>query len=427
MSRSQEPDRPLEDMPATQLVEYARNKERELNEANTRAERAERRAALATTTNLPQQGRPQKRTRVGTSETDNEENEESGGEEEKETPAEKATAAGRKYAIVHGLWLTSTPKKILQTKQDDRYREESRFTNLKNKMQGEMRDVRETLPEDIQPSIGRAWLIRAYRTGMQEQRSNTSSRIRNNINEVFEDHLQEYIDGPVRVRDVAKRTGWTNLIGGKRNAEKKMEYNIFDAAVLHADMSNTHNTNTFLKNKLPMHIAAAILYGRQKALALAAGTASATSGTVMKDIHQITHTTPGLAANASMLTLWALSADVELKPAGQQTGISWQETQEHLVVYLTNGLRKRMRSVIDIFRVWDEELFPHTETSLGGAMGTGTSSHGLQSALAAMESGERMDEDEEEGTEGNEPDGSPGNGSGEESSGEGNENDDTGS
>ncbi|KAJ7190440.1 hypothetical protein GGX14DRAFT_382155, partial [Mycena pura] len=313
------------------------------------------------------------------SETDNEENVESGGEEEKETPAEKATAAGRKYAIVHGLWLTSTPKKILQTKQDDRYREESRFTNLKNKMQGEMRDVRETLPEDIQPSIGRAWLIRAYRTGMPEQRSNTSSRIRNNINEVFEDHLQEYVDGPVRVRDVAKRTGWTNLIGGKRNAEKKMEYNIFDAAVLHADMSNTHNTNTFLKNKLPMH------------------------------------------------TLWALSADVELKPAGQQTGISWQETQEHLVVYLTNGLRKRMRSVIDIFRVWDEELFPHTETSLGGAMGTGTSSHGLQSALAAMESGERMDEDEEEGTEGNEPDGSPGNGSGEESSGEGNENDDTGS
>ncbi|KAJ7624538.1 hypothetical protein FB45DRAFT_1086315 [Roridomyces roridus] len=44
---------------------------------------------------------------------------------------------------------------------------------------------------------------------------------------------------------------------------------------------------------------------------------------------------------------------------------------------------------------WDEELFPHTETSLGGVMGDGTSAKTLQQAVASLFQGERIEEDEE--------------------------------
>ncbi|KAJ7613047.1 hypothetical protein FB45DRAFT_1036577 [Roridomyces roridus] len=400
MSRTQEPAVAIEDMGVSQMIEFARQKERECNDAHTRAEQAERRAALATTTNMAQRGRPSKRQRVATSGSDDENDEanESDEEEKKASPQDQVKTAGKKYAIIYCLWLTSTPRKTLQTKLVDGYSEENRYKDLKKRIQGDMRDVRETLPEDFRALIGRDWDIHKYRTGMQDQRSNTSSRIRNDINPVFEDHLEGQIDGTIRINDATKRAGWTHLIGGKRDADGKLNYSALDAAVLHSDMSTTYKEATFLKNKLPMHVAAAILYGKQKAIALAAGAACATSGPVMKDIHQLTHTTPGLIANAAIVTMWALSADIQLKEEGQQTGVPWRAEHERVMVLLTGGLRERMRTTIEIFRAWDEELFPHTETSLGGAMGTGKPAQDLQDALAALLQGERMPEEEDEGS-----------------------------
>ncbi|KAJ7613412.1 hypothetical protein FB45DRAFT_1036348 [Roridomyces roridus] len=241
-----------------------------------------------------------------------------------------------------------------------------------------------------------------YREGMQDQRSSTSTHVHHQINEVFEEHLHDLVEGPIHVNDAACCAGWAEFIGAKRNAKGKLEYSALDAAVLHSDASDTLNHDTFLKNKLPMHVAAAFLYGRQKAIALAGGVACATSGPVMKDIHHITHTTPGLVANAAIVTLWVPSADTQLKGKGEQTGAEWRDEHEALMFYLTNGLRARMRNTVEIFRAWDEELFPHTETSLGGIMGAGTSAKTLQDAVASLLQGERIEEDEEENENENE-------------------------
>ncbi|KAJ7626061.1 hypothetical protein FB45DRAFT_869171 [Roridomyces roridus] len=217
-------------------------------------------------------------------------------------------------------------------------------------------------PEEDPPDEVSGWVQRGEPVqGPQE----------NDINPVFEDHLEGQIDGTICINDATKRAGWTHLIGGKRDTEGKLNYSALDAAVLHSDMLSTYKEAMFLKNKLPTHIsefsvADAILDGKQKANALAAGAACATSGPVMKDIHQLTHTTPGLIANAAIVTMWALSADIQLKEEGQQTGVPRREEHERLMVLLTGGLRERMRTTIEIFRALDEELSPTRKRVWGG-------------------------------------------------------------
>ncbi|KAJ7624703.1 hypothetical protein FB45DRAFT_1030845 [Roridomyces roridus] len=195
----------------------------------------------------------------------------------------------------------------------------------------------------------------------------------------------------------ACRAGWAEFIGAKRNAKGKLEYSALDAAVLHSDVGYAQS-----RHLLEEQIAYArklspppFCMGGRKLLPWR-GAASATSGPVMKDIQHITHTTLGLVANAAIVTLWALSADTQLKDKGEQTGSEWRDEHEALMFYLTNGLRARMRNTVEIFRAWDEELFPHTETSLGGVMGAGTSAKTLQEAVASLLQGERIEEDEEE-------------------------------
>jgi hypothetical protein len=91
---------------------------------------------------------------------------------------------------------------------------------------------------------------------MSRQRSNTSSRLRNDIEVVFSTHLN--VLDPERFEDVSDvldgRAGSADLIGGKKNAAQKITYHPFAAPVLHSDGSTAHNPEMFLHSKLIMHV-----------------------------------------------------------------------------------------------------------------------------------------------------------------------------
>ncbi|KAJ6461391.1 hypothetical protein C8R45DRAFT_1028250, partial [Mycena sanguinolenta] len=130
----------------------------------------------------------------------------------------------------------------------------------------------------------------------------------------------------------------------------------------------------------------------------------------MANIHNITNATSGLITNGAVLTCWALSPDVELQQKGKQTGINWLKMHQEIHEYLSRGLHEKREPVFAIFRAWDDELFPETETSLGSKVnGDSAAQSGLQQALSALsetqvvesDGGEDMEEDgEEDGPDG---------------------------
>jgi chorismate mutase len=99
-------------------------------------------------------------------------------------------------------------------------------------------------------------LDQKFDKGMSRQRSNTLSRLRNEIEAVFSTHLKAL--DPECFKDVSdvldERASLADLIGGKKNTAQKITYHPFAALVLHSDGSTSHNPETFLHSKLIMHV-----------------------------------------------------------------------------------------------------------------------------------------------------------------------------
>jgi hypothetical protein len=52
---------------------------------------------------------------------------------------------------------------------------------------------------------------------------------------------------------------------------------------------------------------------------------------------------------------------------GSSTGIQYFKDYEEYLTMLAEGLRRRKRSIVNIFREWDAKIFPESASSLAGA------------------------------------------------------------
>ncbi|KAK6975107.1 hypothetical protein R3P38DRAFT_3411936 [Favolaschia claudopus] len=299
---------------------------------------------------------------------------------------EKVRLAAHKYVMTQGLWFVQSPKKVLGAVENTSYNEKNRFDNARTKV----------LPEELHGDIGKSWLVHTFNKAMDRQRSNTSSRLRNDIGAVFVAHLHPRVGDALDIQDMALRAGYADLIGGRKDDSGKMTFHPFDAPALHSDGADRLNVETFLKNKLVMHVAAAVIYGKKKPIKMATNKPCVSGPRCMQQMHNISNSTPGFVACAGALTLWALSMDVELKKKGQQTGINWYSCYESYLRYLLEGLRNRSKPVLSLFREWDAELFPDSEMSLGDVRVTNGAAGGdeLDAALDAIRNAEVEEEED---------------------------------
>jgi hypothetical protein len=93
-----------------------------------------------------------------------------------------------------------------------------------------------------------------------------------------------------------------------------------------------------------------------------------------------------------------LSVDDELHQEGLLSGINWQVEFERYLSWLIDGLAKRKKAVFEIFRLWDKEFFPASETSLGGKQkeNVDAAEAGHKEAMEALNAGdEELDEQPE--------------------------------
>ena len=64
---------------------------------------------------------------------------------------------------------------------------------------------------------------------------------------------------------------------------------------------------------------------------------------------------------------WALSSDVSLQEVGSRTGIRYFQDYEEYLTMLETGLRRRKKTIVNIFKEWDAKIFLETNSSLAGA------------------------------------------------------------
>jgi len=124
--------------------------------------------------------------------------------------------------------------------------------------------------------------------------------------------------------------------------------------------------------------------------------------------HGIRHTTPGAIAASAVLVCvpchsiyihdlqvsqsrWALSSDDFLQNVGTNTGINYGKDFEEYLEVLMTGLRKKKRSILNVFKEWDRVIFPNSDSSLV-RQDRDASSSGLKTAMTMLEDDE-VDDD----------------------------------
>jgi hypothetical protein len=133
----------------------------------------------------------------------------------------------------------------------------------------------------------------------------------------------------------------------------------------------------------------------------------------MAHIHGIRNITLGAIATTSILVMlptiftlgicvdfifqarWALSCDETLQPVGANTGIHYFDDYGEYLKILETGLRRKKKSVLNIIKQWDSQIFPNTDSSLIGARAkSSTEDGGVKRAMDALDADSEEEEDE---------------------------------
>jgi hypothetical protein len=80
---------------------------------------------------------------------------------------------------------------------------------------------------------------------------------------------------------------------------------------------------------------------------------------------------------------------------GTNTGINYGKDFGEYLEILMKGLRKKKKSILNVFREWDRVIFPNSDSSLVSGVGQDqNTSNGLKTALEMLEADEGEEEDE---------------------------------
>ncbi|KAJ7651756.1 hypothetical protein B0H17DRAFT_1215216 [Mycena rosella] len=280
-----------QDLTASELykcIQAARDQQQKANNARKELHTLKRQLADVTNTHdsAPQHGRKTKKMVDSGSEEDTKE----------------IKKLGHKFVMMKMIWLPDLSGTI-HTKLDDQYNHLERFENHASKVQGELVDLLDLLPQKFHGEIMQSkWLIKTFHKAMQNQRSNTHTRLRNQCRPEIFDCMAINLFSIESHRDKFRQ-----MIGYVERDNRSARYDRFNVPSLHKNYNGSFDIET---------------------------------------------------------ARWAVSADTTLTVQGVQTGINWHADLEKCIQYLQNGLDRHKASVLKLFREWDELFFPNSETSL---------------------------------------------------------------
>lgn len=309
--------------------------------------------------------------------------------------------AGRSIVLQHCLWLREDLFNDVTL--DDNYVPLRRFDNDNNKKQAELRIVINALPKRFKNQIGRKAVQRAFLEGMIDERAALRKRVVVEApHEIFLESGKYIVTSEAheRARQYKKVIGWKETDADGKPANY---YSVFEVPVLHKtwdDKKPAFNPNTAFRKSTLKRVYVACVRGRHGLIAWNDHRRNfVPASTIRQSLHNITCTTPAALAFCAVMLCWALSGDTMFQTIGNVTGINWKDRYDKYLKWLQTGIDKNKRSVRELFKEWDEAIFPNQASQYGskhGAAASGPLEDEMESVMAQLEADE---EAESSGTE----------------------------
>ncbi|KAK7013084.1 hypothetical protein R3P38DRAFT_3008277 [Favolaschia claudopus] len=277
---------------------------------------------------------------------------------------ERVREAGRHFAVEEALFLVNEVDTWDPDREEVTFEPEEEYEEEEYRVQSQVEDILDLLPPDARPLRTEGWIADSFLDGLNSQRSTMANRMRHGSAQ----HLVSDADR-VSLDDTssARFQAFKDRIGYVEESDTEAaHYSAFKAPILYDEFNGDIDVHHIFRNPLLLKIYASAIRGEHGAKGLFSdkGPYLPRANTIAK-IHRITRTSTGAIANSAILALWMFSADTDFTLCGDQTGINYAKRYEEYVKQLREGLRKKKSWALELFKHWDNVLFPNSDDSLG--------------------------------------------------------------
>ncbi|KAJ7051723.1 hypothetical protein C8F01DRAFT_1262517 [Mycena amicta] len=273
------------------------------------------------------------------------------------------TTAGRRFALVCGIFFVDI-NKVGTTPLDDSFDPATEYDNKANKVQGQIRDVLDVLPEEAKSKRTEPWIWHAFIDGVEAQRTLMRNRVRKQSLCYFTDDRSQFETADSRFKAFSELIGYCPATD-----ERDAHYSPFKAEVLYDQFDGTVNLDHLFRGPDLLKVYAACLRGADGPDHLFDGDHDADKerpqARTNEKIYRIKHTTPGAIATCAVLTIFLYSADPNLVEEGHVTNIVYRKRYITYVSKIRLALLKNHAWARDLLRYWDGILFPNSDESFG--------------------------------------------------------------
>ncbi|KAJ7142361.1 hypothetical protein C8R44DRAFT_760553 [Mycena epipterygia] len=292
--------------------------------------------------------------------------------ENPDTLEDRVRKAGRHFVIEYGLFLFTDIYTLLATEEDPAFKEDTEFDSEESRIQGQLRDVVALLPGDARSIREQEWIASSFADGLNSKRSTIHSRLRHEslalivASFTFSDgesaKVEDFESSSSRFNTFSKRIGYQPA-----TEDAPALYSMLKAEVLFADYDGTMDVDKIFRGNLLLIIYACIIRGPRGARGLFDGNSKLPAAKVAQRIHKIKYTTPAAIVSCAIWAIWLLSSDTQLGSSGEgdETQIDYKFYFQTFLRQICDGLRDKAEWAVELFRFWDDVLFPNTEHSLG--------------------------------------------------------------
>ncbi|PPQ93016.1 hypothetical protein CVT25_006096 [Psilocybe cyanescens] len=295
-------------------------------------------------------------------------NNEESGNYKGETEKTQVINAGHQFVILYSLWLWLGAG-TFKVEYDPNSNEAKHFENEDSRVQGQLQEIKQVLGPHLFSKISsEAWIAKAFTKSMKSQHSNTATQLQHHCATLFGVSDTDMLHANIQKEKFREHIGWVD------------------------DGHGSGLYSTFL-NPILIWVFLAIIWGPTTAKEAMNGILSNPKTDTMAQKHSIQHTTPGAIAGSVVLSRWALSSDDFLQSVGTNTSINYEKDFAEYLEILVIGLQEKRKSVFNVFREWDQIVFPNSDSILIGC--NQDTSRGLKTALEML----KADEIEEDAIE----------------------------
>ncbi|KAJ7886229.1 hypothetical protein B0H14DRAFT_1323110 [Mycena olivaceomarginata] len=253
---------------------------------------------------------------------------------------ERTRAAGRRFALLKSLFFIDD-ERVWAVQKDETFNRTKEFDSDEGRIQGQLLDVLDVLPEDVHEWRQDEWLSLA--TTAHSSWMAWTARRATIAHHIRSQSLSTLVaDATNFESSTSRKSTFHDLIGYNAPTETSHAfYSSYKVAILYDEYDGTVDLDHIFRHPVLLRIFACLIRGPNGAKGLLEGTSKRPQAKCVEKLYNVKRITAGVIVNCAILGIWLHSPDTQLQATGDTTHINYSARLSEYLWQLVEGLRSQ--------------------------------------------------------------------------------------